>query len=62
MSFEQHRCSIDVVNRGGRDTTARRQEHHRHHHPREPGAHLVDRERQIGGFFEELLDLGLEPA
>jgi Xaa-Pro aminopeptidase len=24
--------------------------------------HLVDRERQIGGFFEELLDLGLDPA
>jgi Xaa-Pro aminopeptidase len=24
--------------------------------------HLVVRERQIGGFFEELLDLGLEPA
>ena len=26
------------------------------------GVHLVDRERQIGGFFEELLDLGLDPA
>jgi len=24
--------------------------------------HLVDKERQIGGFFEELLDLGLDPA
>jgi Xaa-Pro aminopeptidase len=24
--------------------------------------HLVDTERQIGGFFEELLDLGLDPA
>jgi|1185.fasta_scaffold112874_2 hypothetical protein len=24
--------------------------------------HLVVRERQIGGFFEELLDLGFEPA
>ena len=24
--------------------------------------HLVDRERQIGGFYEELLDLGLGPA
>jgi hypothetical protein len=24
--------------------------------------HLVDRERQIGGFYEELLDLGLDPA
>jgi hypothetical protein len=24
--------------------------------------HLADRERRIGGFFEELLDLGLDPA